>query len=303
MTKSKSWHSLAEYQALRALMQAGTTIGAAQRLGLSQSAVSRSISNLENRTGRILFEREGGRLTPTQEAVRLNLRLDPLFDALDRIEGPTDPVKETLRLIAPPTYAHRFLVSQISSFLTLNPNFFVSLEVNTSEEVVRGIVDNQFDLGLLGVEHSRAGLKLAPYRVSQAVCALTKDHPLATNEMIAPSDLDGQNMIALTHRHARRTQLDRILNEVRAKPHIVAEVSTSFAAADMAKEGLGLTIINPFPLIHYRSNDLNFLPFTSPIRYLTYFATSDQRPLPRIARAFMRHLRMHTPQDPFSTKA
>jgi hypothetical protein len=37
--------------------------------------------------------------------------------------------------------------------------------------------------------------------------------------------------------------------------------------------------------------------------YRSYFVTHDNRPLPAIARAFMRHLRLHTPSDPFSEKA
>ncbi len=299
---AKSWHSLPEYQALRALMQDGTTTAAAEHLGLSQSAISRSISSLEARTGRMLFEREAGRLRPTAEAVRLNRRLDPLFAALDRIDGPTVPVQETLRIIAPPTYAHRFLVTHISSFLKANPHFYVSMEVNTSDEVIRGILDDRFDLGVTGVELSRDGIKLSPYRISNAVCAMASDHPLAKYTVITPNDLHTQAFIALTYRHARRTQLDKILKQSRSNPRIVAEVSTSFAAVDMAKEGLGLTVINPFPVYHYRSDDLVFRPFASQIEYRSYFATSAQRPLPRVARAFIRHLRLHTPADPFSRK-
>ncbi|MBV1867814.1 MAG: LysR family transcriptional regulator [Marinosulfonomonas sp.] len=298
----KSWHSLPEYQALRALLQTGTTTAAADRLGLSQSAISRSITSLEARSGRILFEREAGRLRPTEEAVRLNRRLDPLFEALDRIDGPTVPVQETLRIIAPPSFAHRFLVSHITSFLRTNPHFFVSLEVNTSDEVIRGILDDRFDLGLTGVELHRDGVKLQPYRISSAVCAMISDHPLAKKKVIYPDDLNGQPFVAFTYRHARRTQLEKILKQARSTPRIVAEVSTSFAAVDLAKEGLGLAVVNPFPVFHYRSQELTFLPFASQIEYRSYFAISDQRPLPRVARAFMRHLRLHTPSDPFTKK-
>ncbi|WP_299747052.1 LysR family transcriptional regulator [uncultured Tateyamaria sp.] len=87
----RTWHSLPEYEALRALMESGTTSKAALRLGLSQSAISRSIASLEARLGRILFERDGGRLRPTTEAAQLNKRLDPLFEALDRIDGRPNP--------------------------------------------------------------------------------------------------------------------------------------------------------------------------------------------------------------------
>ncbi len=299
----KTWHSLPEYQALRAMMEAGTTSQAAVRLGLSQSAVSRSLSSLEARTGTILFERDSGRLRATSEAVLLNKRLDALFEALDRIDGPSQPTRETLRLIAPPSYAHRFLVTQLSNFLKANPNFFVSMEVASSVDVIRGIMDEKFDLGISGVELSHEGVRLQPYRVSSAVCAMPPDHPLAQRDHIMPIDLHGQNLIALTHRHARRSQLEKELNEHHSSPHIVAEVSTSFAAIDLAREGLGLAIINPFPVVHYRAADIAIRPFVSQMQYRSYFVASDHNPLSSVARAFIRHLRLHTPSDPFSLKA
>ena len=300
---SKTWHSLPEYQALRALMESGTTSKAAVRLGLSQSAVSRSIASLEARTGRILFERDGGRLRPTNEAAQMNRRLDPLFEALDRIDGPPEVAQESLRIIAPPTYAHRFLVHHVATFLRTNPHFFVSLDVSPSEDVIRGILEQRFDLGVTGVELSRDGVKLTPYRTSSAVCAMAKDHPLAQRREIHPKDLDGQALIALTHRHARRAQLEKVLHSCRSVPRIVAEASTSVAAVDLAKEGLGLAIVNPFPIVQYRSDDLVFRPFASQIEYRSYFVTPDHGPAPSITRAFMRHLRLHTARDEFSLKA
>jgi DNA-binding transcriptional LysR family regulator len=283
-------------------MESGTTSKAAVRLGLSQSAISRSISSLESRTGRILFERDGGRLTPTSEAAQLNRRLDPLFEALERIDGPPVPAQENLRIIAPPTYAHRFLVGHIASFLKTNPHFFVSLEVASSDEVVRGIKDHRFDLGLTGVELSREGVKLTPFRFSKSVCAMIKSHPLAQLDTIHPEDLHDQDMIALTHRHARRAQLDQVLINARSKPRIVAETSTSFAAVDLAREGLGVSIVNPFPVVQYRAEDLTFRPFISPIEYRSYFVTAEHQPVPASTRAFIRHLRLHTLKTPFTSK-
>ncbi|MEL6511741.1 MAG: LysR substrate-binding domain-containing protein [Pseudomonadota bacterium] len=299
----RTWHSLPEYEALRALMESGTTSRAAARLGLSQSAISRSIASLEARSGRILFERAGGRLRPTLDATQLNKRLDPLFEALDRIDGPTEPARETLRLIAPPTFAHRFLVGHIATFLKSNPNFFVSLEVASSEDVIKGIQEERFDLGLIGVELTREGVTLMPYRLSSAVCAMPVDHPLAERDAICPQDLHDQPLIALTHRHSRRSQLDKVLTNSRSTPRIVAEASTSFAAVDLAREGLGLAVVNPFPVAQYRSNDVIFRAFTSPIEYRTYFAMNDHQPSPAVARAFMRHLRIHTMKTPFTQKA
>ncbi|MEP6265748.1 MAG: LysR family transcriptional regulator [Paracoccaceae bacterium] len=299
----RTWHSLPEYEALRALMESGTTSKAAVRLGLSQSAVSRSISSLEGRLGRILFERDGGRLRPTFEATQLNKRLDPLFEALDRIDGPPEPAQETLRIVAPPTYAHRFLVHHIATFLTANPHFFVSLEVSPSADIIHSIQEERFDLGLIGVELSREGVTLTPFRASSAVCAMLKDHPLASLPKVRPEDLNGERLVALTHRHARRAQLDKVLTNCRSVPHLVAEASTSFAAVDLVREGLGVTVVNPFPVAQYRADEILFLPFASPITYRSFFVTSEHRPTPAIARAFIRHLRLHTHNTPFTTRA
>ncbi len=84
------------------------------------------------RTGRILFERDGRMLRPTNEAAQLNMRLDALFEALEKLDGPPELEQETLQIIAPPTYAHRYLVHHIASFLKANPHFFVGLEVASS---------------------------------------------------------------------------------------------------------------------------------------------------------------------------
>ncbi|WP_147113082.1 LysR family transcriptional regulator [Tateyamaria sp. syn59] len=290
----RTWHSLPEYEALRALMESGTTSKAALRLGLSQSAISRSISSLEARLGRILFERDGGRLRPTFEATQLNRRLDPLFEALDRIDGPIEPTQEALRLTAPPTYAHRFLVGHIATFLHANPHFFVSLEVNASEDVIRRVQEDRSDLGITGVDLTREGVKLTPYRRSEAACAMPKDHELAQLEIVHPKHLHNQPLIALSRRHSRRAQLEKVLTNSRSVPRIVAEASTSFAAVDLAQTGLGVTVINPFPVVQYRSDEVVFKRFESPIEYRTYFVTSDHKPTPAIARAFIRHLRLHT---------
>lgn len=300
--KTRAWHSIPEYQALRALMQSGTTSGAAYRLGITQSAISRSISSLESRLGKTLFDREAGRLRPTLEAVRLNRRLDPLFEALDRIDGPSEQPQETLRIATGPSYAHPFLVQQISGFLRANPNILINFEVTTSEEVARGILEERYDIGVAGIELNRSGVKLLPYRRSRAVCILPQDHQLVARDDVHVEDLQGQRFIGLIYRHARRGQMDRVLHQAKIRPDLVAEVSSGLAAAELVEQGLGIAVINAFPLYHAWSQRIAFRSFASPITYRNYFLIPENRPVRRSARAFMRHLRLNTPADPFSEK-
>ena len=296
----KNWHSLPEYEALRAMMEGNTTASAAARLGLSQSAVSRSISSLEARLGRTLFERESGRLKPTAAAVDFNARLDPLFEALDNIDGPAKTSGNGLRIIASPAFSGPFLTGNVASFLRANPDQPVSVEIGTSDDVVAGLQESRYDLGLLGVELSRSGTRLIPFRRARAAIALHRDHPLAARDRIAPADLDGQAVIAFTYRHALRTQFDRLMHEAGATPRIVAEVSTSISAVDLAAAAVGLAVVNPFLVPRDAGPALLLRPFRSPITYHVYFAAPENRPLSRAARHFIQHVRLHTPDDAFS---
>ncbi len=296
----KVWHSLPEYQTFRVMMESPTTAAAAERLGLSQSAVSRSLASLEARIGNALFEREAGRLKPTSAAVTLNARLEALFEALDQIEAPPDTGRETLRIIAPPTFANAFLTAHIGTFLKSRPDTFLSLEFGPSVDVILGVRSGRYDLGLIGVEPTRAGTRLVPFRRSVAVCAMRPEHPLATRREIVPEDLHGVALIAQSYRHARRGQLEKLLKESGVAPVVVAEVTSSVAAAELVQAGLGISVLNPFPLAQQGKEGLVFRPFPAAPSYQTYFVTPDDRPLNRIARHFMQHVRLHTPEGAFS---
>jgi len=81
---------------------------------------------------------------------------------------------------------------------------------------------------------------------------------------------------------------------------VVVEVTSSVAAAEMVRAGLGLAVINPFPVAAHMADELAFRAFPSALPYQAYFVAPEDRPVSRIARHFMQHIRLHTPKDAFS---
>lgn len=298
----KNWHSLPEYEALRALIQSGTATAAAAELGLSQSAISRSIASLEHRLGVTFFERKAGRLHPTQEAIDLNTRLDPLFDALDHIDAHPTAMQDTLRISAPPSLAHPYLSDQIGRFMKLNPDIFVSFDINTPMELTQKLIDDEVDLGMVGVDTTRAGISQMLFRTCIPVCAMRRDHEYATRSVILPEDLDGQYMLTYSSHLARRGQFERILKQANSRPIWRGEMAAAVASVELVRAGIGIAIMNPFPVSHYSVEDVVFIPFQSPMSYRVYFNLPESRPVPRAARAFIRHLKLNTPTDPFSDR-
>ena len=214
-----NWHSIREYEALRAVVASGTTIGAARLLGISQPAVSRAIAQLEARLDVSLFERRGGRLRATAEALRLNGQLDRLFDAIAQIGGVDagDPGHRVLRLAAPPSLSD-LVAANMASFMKLHPDQRLSLEICTSSGMVSRIAEDAVDLGFTHADLSHSTMELIPFRESEAVCVMAPDHPLAACAEITPEMLHGQDFIAILRRHIVRSRLDRLFAIQRNRP-------------------------------------------------------------------------------------
>ena len=291
-----NWHSIREYEALRAVITSGTTNGAARLLGISQSAVSRAVSQLEARLNLALFERRGGRLRPTAEAMRLNGQLDRLFDAIAVLNGtdPEDPGSGTLRLAAPPSLSD-MVATHMASFIRLHPGLRLSLETCTSNGLVSRISEDAVDLGFTHADLTHSSMELIPFHESEAVCVMPPDHPLARHATITPELLHGQDFISILRRHIVRSRLDRLFVEAGSVPNRVAEVATGLSAVTLVRAGTGVSVICPFPMVRADDPTLAVRPFLPRFVYRTSFAVSTVRPQSQIARAFRRHVKLSIP--------
>ena len=112
-----------QLEAFRAVMEAGTVTVAAERLYITQPAVSRLIQDLESALALTLFERRRGRLAPTVEAQALYEEVERSFSGLDKIAQAAADIRSlsrgTLRIAAMPALALGFLPRTIKKFSDL----------------------------------------------------------------------------------------------------------------------------------------------------------------------------------------
>lgn len=283
--------TLRELEVLRALVETGKTTVAAQRLGLSQSAVSRALAELEATLGRKLFDRSGGRLVPNSDALAVNDELGPIFAALarivDRQAAGTGSHTGMLRIAAPPTIAHRFLPPIVARFTKANPQLEVVFEVLSSDVLVTNTAEDRHDIGVTDTAVAHDSVHSDLLIASEAICALPSRHPLAARDVIRPEDLEGQAFIVLTRRHSGRTQTDRLFDKVGVRRNVVIETATAVSAAEFVREGLGVALLNPFPIVHQLGSGIVVRPFEPAIPYRTCFLSPASRPLSLAAADFM----------------
>lgn len=126
MTGMPSLNALRAFHAVASLR---SVTAAARELGVTPSAVSRQIRNLEESVGLALLvrERRGVRLTADGIALQSGLS-EPFREIADAVDRLRQPVRgELLRIVVPPIFAAAWLVSRLERFGALRPGTEVIL--------------------------------------------------------------------------------------------------------------------------------------------------------------------------------
>ncbi len=295
--------SLREIEALRAMVATGKTTQAARDLGTSQPSVSRAIASLEARLGQPLFTRRNGRLAPTAEALAFEARAAVIFDLLDQLAAPRAGIDAvtTIRFATPPTLANLFVAPMLARFIASEPGVRVQVEIGTSTDCLAAVADGSADLGLVDQTPSHDGARLEIFRRARPHALLPRRHRLARRAELSIGDLVGERMLALSRRFPLRTKLDAAFAAQRAEPLIVAEATTSVFLAEMVRAGLGIAVLNPFPLELRPDKALVFRPLDLKLSLETAVVVPARGSLAPAARALANFIRAEQPASPFST--
>lgn len=284
---SGSWASIRDLEVLRAVIEQGGVTAAARQLGVSQPAVSRTLSLLEERSGRTFFTRTGSQLTPTAEALQLFAATKSVFEGLTRIEEFRwlEPEQERLSIVAAPTLAHCLLPPVIARFKQEHPHVSVSLDIQTSVDVLSAIASDQAQIGVAEVPEGDWGVRKHPFRRSNLAVAMRKDHRWAGREVIGAQEIGDEPLIVLLKRNPFRTMLDRLLWRDGGLPNIVVETADALSAIEHVEQGIGLAIVNPYPAMLQPHRNVRFARLEQTLVYETCVLTNPARlPTPGMQR-------------------
>jgi len=114
-----------------AIARAGSLTGAAHRMGVNQSTVSRRLAALERSLGARLLNRRAGGISLTAAGEELLGRADSIAEAFDEIErgvaGRDTRLTGRLRVTCTDNFAYNFVVAQVARFVRLNPEIDIDL--------------------------------------------------------------------------------------------------------------------------------------------------------------------------------
>jgi LysR family transcriptional regulator, transcriptional activator of the cysJI operon len=174
---------------------------AAERLGVTQPAVSLQIRSLEQRLGRQLLDRSGRRVEPTEAGRRLYASAQRVLAAEEHLLEDLDADDEgaitgTLELGASTGPGGTVVPLLLCEFQEQHPDVRVRLTVSDTQTVVDRVAERELELGIVGAGRRHRGVAFEPFFRDEVVLACSADHRFA-GKTVSLDDLKGEKLIVM----------------------------------------------------------------------------------------------------------
>jgi DNA-binding transcriptional LysR family regulator len=221
---------------------------AAERLHITQPALSRQIRDLERLLGVSLFDR-------TSRRVVLNRAGQAVLGQARRALAESDRAVRLARLAAHgdwgelaiavlPAVALALLPAIIRAHRDAHPAIGVRISESFDDEQLTALAAGRIDAGFLRAAAAPPGICLETLLTEPVVAGLPADHRLARHDRIALSELAGEPLVFFP-RHRSVLAYDEFIASCRAagfSPAIVQEAS-GISALGLVAAGLGVTVV------------------------------------------------------------
>ena len=267
---------------LQALLEEQSVSRAAQRLCLSQSALSKNLSQLRELTGDPLFTRTAHGLMPTTRATQLQKELSPLLDGLWRVIQPKifDPstCERSFNISLPETASQLLFRHTMSSVMEDAPRITIKIN-NLSQDNVIDLASGKQDMVLLPDDldfgqAKVAGLHSCPLYEDMLVCLVRNQHPCLQDEWNLDSWLKLKHIgIGSINHHP--LALDKVLAGMIRQRKVVIAMEDFYSATGLC-ENTDLAITPPSLWARYAQErfQVKYLPIPlplKPVRYVLYW--------------------------------
>jgi DNA-binding transcriptional LysR family regulator len=240
---------------------------AADELGLSQPALSRSISRLEDKYGVQLFDRSGRRM-------RLNaagrLLLAHAERALAELEDASRELQETKAKSGPivsigflATFGTRVIPDLIRKFKATKPGVQFRLLQGPYPVLLERLVGGQIDLCLVSPRFVDPNLDWRPLFNEEIIALVPRGHKLAARVQIDLLELAKEPIVALKKGYGMRQYLDDLCRQSGFAPEIAFEGEEVATLHGLVGAGFGIALV---PKGEFRNTDLiRTLPVREPV--------------------------------------
>src|SRR5262245_21595820 len=211
--------TLRQIEVIRAIMVTGTVGGAARLLNVSSPGISRIMKHAELSVGVKLFDRRGGRYTPTREANAIFNQINSVYDKVEDLQFVISRIKRganiELKIGSVPSIANVMVPNAIADLRKTFPSLLIEIDILKIEEAADYLLLGRGELVALSSKFDHSLLAFEPLARGRLKCIVPEGHALARKPRVAvdeivkfpligvdPDDPHGRIMTGLFASHA-----------------------------------------------------------------------------------------------------
>lgn len=224
---------------------------AADRLGVTQPAVSLQVRALEKRLGTQLLDRSGRRVEPTEAGLRLYRGAQRLLQLeeqlLDEVAAEGEGALTGELSIGASTGPAAIVVPVLlCEFQRRNPEVKVALEVHDTQAVVELVADRELELGIVGAARRHRGVRFEPFLRDEVILICPPGHPFA-GRTVSIDELRGASLILMQEGAGVRQVVEDELRRLGARLRdldVRLELGLQESVRSAVRAGFGVTFIS-----------------------------------------------------------
>ncbi len=220
---------------------------AASHLGVSQSAASQHVQEVERRLGVILFDRSK---RPLELTAAGRIYYEFCRDVLRREEGlgrDLEAVKQEVEGSLRVASIYSIGLSEMSrlqeAITTRYPAVQLQVEYVRPEKVYEAVLNETADLGLVSYPQASREIAAIPWRDEEMQVAVPPMHPFARRREVYPADLSGQTFVGFDEDLSIRRELDRFFKAQGVEVNMAMHFDNIHTIKEAVVLGTGISIL------------------------------------------------------------
>ncbi|WP_034916260.1 LysR family transcriptional regulator [Erwinia sp. 9145] len=240
-------YTLKQLRVFVAVAQQGSFSQAGKLIGLSQSAISHSIRELESETGVRLLDRTTREVLLTEAGEQLASRLERMLEELNttmlEVRSYGQQRSGTVRVAASQTISAHLMPQCLAASRQLFPEIRIMLRDRPQQWVLQSIRNAEVDFGIV----------IGPLPVEDFECEAIldepflllcrQDDPLAKDDVIGWQSLNHRPLVLQDYASGSRVLIDEALRAQKVDAEIVQEIGHPATLYPMVEAGIGISIL------------------------------------------------------------
>jgi len=250
---------LRHLRTLLALRETGSLVEAAERVHLTQSALSHQLKDLENRMEAAIFVRKTRPVEFTRAGLRLLALADSILPEVRRAERDIAKMaggqQGRLHMAIECHSCFQWLMPTVDHFRDHWPEVEIDIPGGHHFDPLPALAREQLDLVITADPQPLEGVHYAPLFRYEGLLAVARQHPFAEQRFVTPDQLADETLITYPVEHTRLDVFSHFLAPAKVRPKEIRTAELTLMMMQLVASGRGVCALPNWALTEYLQRD------------------------------------------------